>query len=211
MLPSEQIKRLKQRGRKSNLTESELQDFKNWVLNQNRKGIICGGNEYIDYLYQKYAWKPSKSSISRILKKIRISSHKTISKKPTQLQPNFHKKLENFKLELNKLVIDKTKKYPNFNIWVMDEKGIWNHHPSRRTYTSIDNPMPYVKELSNNQKDTIAATVSFKGEAKDLFWIKSKKASKTQRKVSGMNNEIMCDWADSFLKYAKRGGYIDNG
>ncbi|KAJ3427629.1 hypothetical protein M0812_25255 [Anaeramoeba flamelloides] len=58
MLPSEQIKRLKQRGRKSNLTESELQDFKNWVLNQNRKGIICGGNECIDYLYQKYAWKP---------------------------------------------------------------------------------------------------------------------------------------------------------
>ncbi|KAJ3426440.1 hypothetical protein M0812_28896 [Anaeramoeba flamelloides] len=152
MLPSEQIKRLKQRGRKSNLTESELQDFKNWVLNQNRKGIICGGNVCIDYLYQKYAWKPSKSSISRIFKKIRISSHKTISKKPTQLQPNFHKKLENFKLELNKLVIDKTKKYPNFNIWVMDEKGIWNHHPSRRTYTSIDNPMPYVKELSNNQK-----------------------------------------------------------
>ncbi|KAJ3433597.1 integrase protein-related [Anaeramoeba flamelloides] len=90
----------------------------------------------------------------------------------------------------------------------MDEKGIWNHHPSRRTYTSIDNPMPYVKELSKNQKDTIAAIVSFKGEVKYLFWIKSKKASKTQRKVSGLNNEIMCDWADSFLKYAKRGDIL---
>ncbi|KAJ3452909.1 hypothetical protein M0812_04689 [Anaeramoeba flamelloides] len=143
----------------------------------------------------------------RILQSIGYSSRKTQTKVNNQLIPSFSAKIETKRKEINKKIALKSNN-KNFNVWVMDEKGIWNHHPARYTYTRKSNPKPWVKGKLVNSKDTLTATVSYKGEIPDLFWIKSVTKTKKKKKVSGMNVQKMLEYVDHFLTFANSGDIL---
>ncbi|KAJ6245320.1 integrase protein-related [Anaeramoeba flamelloides] len=207
MLPEEQLKRVKSRGRKARLKKWEIEKVGEWIDLQNQKGIICGGHEVIDFINKNFNYKYHKSSISRILQSIGFTSRKTQTKVNNQLIPSFSAKIETKRKEINKKIALKSNN-KNFNVWVMDEKGIWNHHPARYTYTRKSNPKPWVKGKLANSKDTLTATVSYKGEIPDLFWIKSVTKTKKREKVSGMNVQKMLEYVDHFLTFANSGDIL---
>ncbi|KAJ3444699.1 integrase protein-related [Anaeramoeba flamelloides] len=207
MLPEEQLKRVKSRGRKARLKKWEIEKVGEWIDLQNQKGIICGGHEVINFINKNFNYKYHKSSISRILQSIGYSSRKTQTKVNNQLIPSFSAKIETKRKEINEKIALKSNN-KNFNVWVMDEKGIWNHHPARYTYTRKSNPKPWVKGKLVNSKDTLTATVSYKGEIPDLFWIKSVTKTKKREKVSGMNVQKMLEYVDHFLTFANSGDIL---
>ena len=121
--------------------------------------------------YQRWNIIILKSWVSRTLHKMGFSSRKSKNKKTHQLSSNYLKKIERFQKRVQKY-FKSHKNDPNFNIWVMNETGVWDSSSSLSTYTRSSNPKPYIKEKErNNKRDTFQKTLSFRGRKLPLFGI----------------------------------------
>ena len=213
----EQLNRLKLRGCRCHLSKDDLNQLVKWIDHRNKHGKLVSINLVKSKVKRMTngRWIPSPSWVSKTLKKLKFSSHLAKSKKPQQLSRKFRKEINNFREKI-KDYFEKNCKNENFNMWVMDEKGIWNHSPTLRTYTRRKNPIPYVCGLKrNNSKDTMVGTVSNRGKKLPIFWIQSKRSKfsvrtllngEKERKlvekgVSGMNLIQMNKWVDYFIPY----------
>ena len=168
-------------------------------------------------------WMPSKSWVSKMLKKRGFSCRTASYKKGYQLDPNRDEKI----LEFQEKIIQFQEKNPDSNIWAMYETGIWNLPPKIKTITRRKNPKNWLrltkkfhkKHLKNlsNRRDTMVGCISFRGEKMKPFFIEHKRQRKknkivVQKKIAGMNNEIWIEWINKFVQLAKKKDllFLDN-
>ncbi len=216
MNPKEQMKRLKSRGKKPRLNEDMKTILKSWVQDRNQRGRLVSlrkirrkiSNLTIDN------WKPSFSSISTIVKSLRIVSRKAIYKKAQQISLESKEKLKQFYEQVNSHS-NEFSDYPEFQIWCMDETGVWNSSPALRSFTCLNNPEPFVKTPTTNGRDTFVVTISNTGFVLPPFAIKhipekshykmiNGRRTKEVRvpRLAGMTLEKMNEWVDQFIQYA---------
>ncbi len=224
MDPKEQFKRLQTRGRKPRLNQVAMDILKSKIERRNEDGKLVS----IKILRRKIKhltvdqWIPTSSTVIRILKKLRITSHKATSKSKEQLSRRFPQNVKKFQNEVAEYA-QKNSENENFRIWAMDETGVWNHSIARRTYTFTDNPKTGLREpkSSENGRDTFAVCISNTSFKLPLFSIQHQKEIARyqlingQRKkevikprVAGMNLKYLNKWLDVFLQYASPGDLL---
>ena len=221
-----QKERMKKRGRKRYLTEIQQKTLFEFIIKENSLGKLVNIKkiqEKIKLLTKNnrfpQGWKPSKSWVSSTLRKNGFSSHKAIMKNPKQFSTNFQEEIQNFKNEVNKYLKKAKSERLHYNIWVMDETGVWDQATNLRTYTKRKNPQPFIKLIpTRNRRDTFVTCVSFKGEKIPLFGIQHKIRKTSRRKgrpetiidngCRGMNITQMYKWITVFKKVAKKGDLL---
>ncbi len=104
----------------------------------------------------------------------------------------------------------------------MDEVGVWDRSPALRTYTSIDDPEPWIKQsVSSNGRDTFVACISNSGFKLPIFGIKHQLAKYQTRFINGTRSKIliqpkvavmsllkMMEWCQEFVQYAASGDIL---
>ena len=223
MRPQLQLQRSQKRGRQAKMSPEDLEKMGEWIDESNSVENLVDTVAIQGYVKILTGWKPSQTWVSRSLHRLGFSSRKALTKMGVQLGEEFELKLQDFRENLVDLLKDQILAYPDLNIWVMDEKGIWNFSPNLRTYTRKRKPKPYVRGLAtNNGRDTIAACCNFRGEKLPICAIRHRNRKTKKKKLEngdqiiqqifegckGINNELMKIWADLFIKQAQKGDIL---
>ncbi|KAJ6247501.1 ubiquitin carboxyl-terminal hydrolase [Anaeramoeba flamelloides] len=180
---------------------SKLLSKKDFCDMRNELGRVVSLKIVQKKVFELTKWKPSKSWVSLFLHKNGFSSQKAIHKSPQQLSSDFKKRVKQFRIKISKIVKKReeySQVYPNFEIWAMDEKGIWDYSPQLRTFTRRKKTKsnPYVSGLNDtrqNGRDTLAATVSFSGKQLPAFTIQHRRRKTKTITTDGIKRNVIVD------------------
>ncbi|KAJ3426974.1 hypothetical protein M0812_26549 [Anaeramoeba flamelloides] len=197
----DQKKRFKKRGLKSKIKKKHVDQLKDFCDMRNELGRVVSLKIVQKKVFELTKWKPSKSWVSLFLHKNGFSSQKAIHKSPQQLSSDFKKRVKQFRIKISKIVKKReeySQVYPNFEIWAMDEKGIWDYSPQLRTFTRRKKTKsnPYVSGLNDtrqNGRDTLAATVSFSGKQLPAFTIQHRRRKTKTITTDGIKRNVIVD------------------
>jgi len=97
-----QKSRLATRGKKRHLSPEQEKSIFDWVLESSQKGLTISGKDISSFILRLThgQYNPDKSMVSRICKRLGISSKVQKKRQPKQLSPQYQEEIQEFRTKI---------------------------------------------------------------------------------------------------------------